>query len=121
MGIAFICKNVRSVRVFQLYLGVTDFGLPYYSISLLLNIVLTLMIVTRLALHSRDIRNALGPLAKTSGLYKTVITMLVESFSLYAATFPLFIGPWAAGCSAAVIFLPVIAETQVRAAVFVFS
>ena len=121
MGIAFICKNVRSVRVFQLYLGVTDFGLPYYSISLLLNIVLTLMIVTRLALHSRDIRNALGPLTKTSGLYKTVITMLVESFSLYAATFPLFIGPWAAGRSAAVIFLPVIAETQVRAAVFVFS
>ena len=36
------------------------FGLPYYLISLSLNILLTLMIVIRLALHIRNTRTALG-------------------------------------------------------------
>ena len=90
-----------------------NFGLPYFSISISLNILLTLMIVARLVLHSREIRTALGAPSGLTGLYKAIITMLVESSALYAVNSLLFVGPWGAGSHAADIFLPILAETQV--------
>ena len=90
------------------------FGAPYYSISLSLNIILTLMIVIRLIMHSRNIRNALGPLAQVSGLYRTIVTMLIESCALYGISILLFIGTWAAGSAYQLIFFPILAEIQVR-------
>lgn len=97
-----------------------NFGLPYFSISLSLNILLTLMIVTRLALHSRNIRSAMGAPAGASGLYETIITVLVESCAIYAVTSLLFVGSWGAKSHVADIFLPILAEIQVRT-VFYFS
>ena len=90
-----------------------NIGLPYFSISISLNILLTLMIVTRLVLHSREIRTAMGAPSGLTGLYKAIITMLVESSALYAVNSLLFVGPWGAGNHAADIFLPILAETQV--------
>ncbi|KAF9646468.1 hypothetical protein BDM02DRAFT_3012112 [Thelephora ganbajun] len=92
-----------------------NFGLPYFSISLSLNILLTLMIVGRLILHSRNIRNAMGVPAGASGLYRAIVTMLIESSALYAVNSLLFVGPWGANSHVADIFLPILAETQVRA------
>jgi uncharacterized membrane protein YgcG len=92
-----------------------NFGLPYFSISLSLNILLTLMIVGRLILHSRNIRKAMGVPAGATGLYKAVITMLIESSALYAASSILFVAPWGAKSHVADIFLPILAETQVIA------
>ena len=54
------------------------FGLPYFSISLSLNVLLTLMIVIRLMLHARDIRASMGGTG-IGGLYKVIVTMLIES------------------------------------------
>ena len=93
-----------------------NFGLPYFSISLSLNILLTLMIVTQLIRHSRNIRSAMGGPRGAGGLYKTIITVLVESSALYAVNSLLFVGPWGAKSHVADIFLPILAETQVRAA-----
>jgi len=92
-----------------------DFGVPYYSISLSLNVLLTLMIVIRLILHNRKFRNVTGGLAGTNGLYKAVVSMLVESCALYAVTFLLFIVPWASDDPVVNIFFPILAETQVIA------
>jgi hypothetical protein len=92
-----------------------DFGLPYFSISLSLNILLTLMIVTRLVLHSRNVRTAMGAPRGAAGLYKAIVTMLIESCTLYAVSSLLFVGPWGAGSHIADIFLPILAESQVRA------
>ena len=92
-----------------------NFGLPYFSISISLNILLTLLIVARLLLHSRQIRTAMGAPSGLTGLYKAIITMLVESSALYAVNSLLFVGPWGAGNHAADIFLPILAETQVCA------
>ena len=78
-----------------------------------LNILLTLIIVVRLILHSRTMRPSMGGPTGISGLYKDIVTMLVESSALYAISSLLFIGPWGAGNSAADIFLPILAETQV--------
>lgn len=72
------------------------------------------MIVTRLVLHSRNVRKAMGTSNDTGGLHKAIATMLVESAGLYAVAFLLFIGTWGANSPAQFIFLPVIAEVQVR-------
>ena len=92
-----------------------NFGLPYFSISISFNILLTLMIVIRLVLHGRNIHAATGSPAGIGGLYMTIATMFIESCALYGVTSLLFIGPWAVGNHAADTFLPVLAETQVRA------
>jgi len=90
-------------------------ALPYFSISLSLNVLLTLMIVVRLVLHGRNVRAATGSPVGISGLYKTVATMLIESSALFAVSSLLVIGPMAAGSSAiSNAFFPVLAETQVR-------
>lgn len=95
-----------------------DFGLPYFSISMALNIILTLMIVTRLVLHRRNVRTAMGAPGGATGLYNAIITMLIESSALYAINSLLFVGPWGAGNHAADLFLPILAETQVRVSFF---
>ena len=87
--------------------------LPHLSVSVLLNVLLTLMIVIRLVLHDRDVRAAIGSPTGMSRLYKTIVTMLIESCALYAVISLLLIGLWAAGNAASGIFLPLISVIQV--------
>ena len=89
-------------------------GLPYYTISLSLNILLTIMIVIRLAVHTRNVRNVLG-IRGTGGVYKAVVTMLIESCVISAVSSLLVIGPWAADSPITNVFLAILPETQVRA------
>ena len=114
MGIAYIYQVARTFDLDATSGTLADFGTPYYAISISLNVLLTLMIVTRLIRHSRNIRIAMGASARVGGLYKTAITMLVESCALYAVSYILFIGPWAIGNPVSNIFFPILAETQVR-------
>ena len=90
-----------------------DLILPHLSISVLLNVLLTLMIVIRLILHDRSVRAAIGSPTGMSRLYKTIVTMLIESSALYAVNSLVLIGLWAAGSPASGIFLPLISPTQV--------
>src|SRR5579872_3363175 len=62
----------------------TEVFTSYYSLTLALSVILTSMIIIRLALHNRNLRNAIGSQGATGGLYRTIILMPVESFSLYA-------------------------------------
>jgi len=114
MGIVFIYQTSQPNGSIWNSVAI-DFGLPYFSISVSLNVLLTLMIVTRLVLHSRNIRTAMGAPAGASGLYRAVVTMLIESSALYAVNSLLFVGPWGSGSHVADIFLPILAETQVIA------
>lgn len=91
------------------------FGLPYLSISVSLNIVLTLMIVVRLVLRARDVRAAMGFPAGISGLYKSIATMLIESSALFSVSSLLVIGTWASQNPAANTFPHILSETQVCA------
>ena len=100
-------------------LGV-DLNLSFYSISISLNVLLTLMIVIRLILHQRNIQAAMGVRPGAGGMYKAVVTMLVESYALYAVTFLIFIVPWAMNNYAAYIFAPIGAATQVRVVSCIF-
>jgi hypothetical protein len=89
-------------------------GIPYFSVSISLNVLLTLIIVTRLILHSRSVGSALGPLVRPSRLYNAIVTILIESSALYALFSLLFIATWATKTRAIGLFLPILAETQVR-------
>jgi hypothetical protein len=94
----------------------TSLEILYHSIALSLNLLLTLMIIARLALHSRNIRNAIGASSGAGGLYTALITMLVESSALYAICYLLYMIPTAAGSYVGYIFSPVLGQVQVRAA-----
>lgn len=90
----------------------------YFIISLSLNVLLTLMIVARLVLHIRNIRNAMGTSGGAGGLYKPIISILVESCALYASSFLVYIVTWSLNGSSQFIseaFQPILAEAQVRA------
>ena len=89
-------------------------ALPYFTISLSLNIILTLMIVIRLILRARETRAALG-ITGIGGLSKAIVTMLVESSTLFAVSSLLVLGPWSARSGVVNIFFPVLSENQVRA------
>ena len=103
----------------------SQFGVPYLSISVSLNILLTLMIVVRLALHGRNIRAATGSAAGISGLYNAVSTMLIESCALFTVSSLVVVAAlvrtksnrpavFYPGMSVVDIFFPILAETQVR-------
>ena len=57
----------------------------------------------------------MGGREKISGLYKAALAMLIESCGLYAINSLLFIVPWGIGSYVASIFLPILAQIQVRA------
>ena len=90
-------------------------SLAYFSISLSLNILLTLMIVVRLIVYGRNIRAATGPPAGVNGLYKTIATMLIESSAMFAVTSVLYIGLAGSGNQVMDLFSPILCEVQVCA------
>ena len=67
MGILIIYETWRPLLSAQILVA-DNFIIPYYSISLSLNAILTLMIVIRLALHSKSLRDAMGPLSRPDRL-----------------------------------------------------
>ena len=90
-------------------------ALTYLSISVSLNVLLTLMIIIRLVLHTRNTRTALG-MTGLGGLSKSIVTMLVESCALYSASSLLVLGPMSADYNPiSNFFIPVLPATQVRA------
>ena len=108
MGIIYVCPAVKLTGI------AASSGLPYYLILLSLNILLTLMIVIRLIVHARITRAALGT-TRIGGLYKAVITMLVESCAIFTVSSLLVIGSLDALSPIADFFLPILHQTQVRA------
>ena len=107
MGIALIYQTATV----EIMLKGSWFGLPYFSIALSLNVVLTLTIVIRLIVHTRNTRTALG-LTGIGGMCKVIVTMLIESCLLYAVNSLLILGLIGTGIDNT--FLPVLSETQVR-------
>ena len=104
-GILIITFQARQLDVYNI-------SISHLSISVSLNILLTLTIVIRLVLHGRNVRAATGSRVGIGGLYKNIATMLIESCALYAVTSLLLIGLWVNRNSVANTFVPIHAETQ---------
>ena len=101
-----VCTVWRSTPI--------NVGIPY-SISVSLDVLLTLMIAIRFALLSREIRRLMNAPFKFGEVYKAIIAILGESLALYAITFLLWIGTWAVNNPVQHFFFQILAQTQVRA------
>ena len=112
LGIALICGI--EIPTFNIAAG-NAIEISCFSISVGLNVLLTLMIVARLALHSKNFRKAMGGSHGTGGLYQTIITVLVESCALYSASLTVYIGLFGAGNSAQFFIYPIVSVIQVGA------
>ena len=108
MGVMFVYQDARSPVTTNYWSAI-----PYISISISLDLLLTFMIAVRLVVYVRNTRTAMG-IVGIGGLCKAIVTMLVESSVIYAVTSLLFLVPWTAGNPTANIFLPILGHAQVR-------
>ena len=112
--------GIMRVHIISTQMGnpatVVALSTAYYSIPFSLNLLLTLMIVTRLLLHRRNIRCAVGTFGGAAGLYTTIVVMLVESYALYAIALLSYIVPRGLNSIVTVIPAQIIPSTQVRVA-----
>lgn len=88
-----------------------QFVLAYFTLSLSLNILLTLLIVLRLLIHRHRAREYLGATHATN--YTSIVAMLVESSALYTAFSLIFIVSYVRKSAVQNLFLPVLGEIQV--------
>ena len=114
MRITFIYQFSRPIGIPWDSFTIHQSGIPLFSISIALNVLLTLMIVARIVLVNRDIRNIMNAPVKLGGLYKAIVTSLVESCALYSVTCILWIASWNAGSPLSGVFYPVLVQIQVR-------
>ena len=114
-GILFIYETGRPTNPITLTIdAMVHFGAPYFAVSTFLNCLLTTMLVTRLTLHKRNIRNAMGASSGAGELYKTTVSILIESSAIFFIGLVLFLATWATRSPAQYIFLQILAQIQVR-------
>ncbi|KAH7908984.1 hypothetical protein BJ138DRAFT_1090304 [Hygrophoropsis aurantiaca] len=87
-----------------------NYTFPYFSLSLAINIIVTIMIVIRLLLFRRHIIRVLGPGHITD--HTSIAAMIVESASLYSIFSLLFLIPFAANNPVSNVFLQALGEAQ---------
>jgi len=92
----------------------TGSGVPYFSSSTSLNILLALLTVVQRILHNRSIQRATCAQGRTSGAYSAIVTMLIDCSSLSAVASLLSVGTWGAGVWVWDIFLQTLSQIQVR-------
>jgi len=79
-----------------------NFGVPYYAMSIGLNIVLTMLICGRLFYLSKWVVTALG--VEDARLYTNIMTIMVESAAPYSLVGIMFLVPYARGSEIAIAF-----------------
>ena len=117
-----LCAKHRryiAVGITFIHRGTVDYNfewstLPYPSISLSLNVLLTLVVVVRITPHARNARDAVE-LTVIGGLCKVVAIMLIEFCALYTVSLLSVIGTEAAGNPTVNFFMSIFPQTQVRA------
>lgn len=90
-----------------------QFTLPYFTISISLNIILTLLLVGRLLHMSHKARTSLGK--QHAATYISVAAMLIESAAPYAIVGLIFIISYARNSYVQNLVLPVLSQIMVRA------
>lgn len=85
----------------------------YFSLSIALNILLTLAIVTKLLIVRRRIKHHAAD-SERLAQYVTVSAMMVESAALYAVCGILFLVPWGLKNTVEQLVLPTLGQAEVR-------
>ena len=89
-----------------------QFSLPYFSVSISLNILLTLLLVGRLFYMSERAKRAIG--REHAATYSSIASMLIESAVPYAVTGLIFIITYARNSNVQNLVLPVLGQIMVR-------
>ncbi|THV07197.1 hypothetical protein K435DRAFT_710547 [Dendrothele bispora CBS 962.96] len=82
MGVTFGIQTASPAGLFAA--STASFAVPYFTISMSLNIILTLLIVVKIAYHRKNIAEALPEQRDSPRLYNLVSTMFIESAALYS-------------------------------------
>lgn len=93
-----------------------NFGTPYYTITIALNIIVTLLIVFRLQKLSRAVSQALG--RDTAKMYTSISSILIESAAPYSLVGIMFLIPYAMKSPTAISFGQVWAKITVCPSLF---
>jgi len=109
MSISLLVAMTRPDATFWTAASV-NFGLAYWSLSVSLNIILTVLIVVRLLSARNAVRKALG--RQHSEMYTSLAALLVESASLYSVTGLVFIITYARGSYVQNLVLPPLGQVQ---------
>lgn len=89
-----------------------NYTIPFYTLSLALNIIMTVAIVARLLLFRHRISSALGPGHGTQ--YTSIAAMVVESAAIYSSFSIVFLILFAINNPVSTVFLQSLGEIQVR-------
>ena len=95
------------------------FGIPYYTLTVSINVIVTVLIVYRLHKVSKVARETLGE--ESAKLYTGIAAMLIESAAPYSLTGIMFLIPYARGDAVAVAIGQVWAKFTVRDLCFVIT
>lgn len=88
------------------------FAVPYWSLSIALNILVTLIIVYRLLSLTKQVKMALSP--SHARTYTSISAMIIESAALYSITGMIFIICYARNSNVQNIVLPILGQVMVR-------
>ena len=88
-----------------------QFTLPYFAISIPLNVLLTLLLVVRLLRMSYDLRETLGK--EHGAAYTSIASTLIESATPYAIAGLVFIITYGRDSNVQNLVLPVLAQIMV--------
>ncbi|KIK65899.1 hypothetical protein GYMLUDRAFT_951611 [Collybiopsis luxurians FD-317 M1] len=87
-----------------------NFTIPYYALSLALNILVTLLIVFRLLLHRHRITRAMG--SSHGSQYTSLVAIVVESAAIYSSFALAFLIPFGLNSPVAQLFLQALSLIQ---------
>ncbi|THV05119.1 hypothetical protein K435DRAFT_826607 [Dendrothele bispora CBS 962.96] len=96
-----------------------NISIAFWSLSLGLNVILTLLISGRLLLARYHLKSTIGP--RYGQDYISVVNMLVESASLYSVWALVFLVTYARGSAAQNIFLPALGQIQAIAPLLILT
>jgi hypothetical protein len=88
-----------------------DFGVPYYALTIALNVIITTLICARLWKLGNAVRKALG--RESARMYTSVASMLIESAAPYSLVGIMFLVPYAMHSGTAIGFGQVWAKLTV--------
>lgn len=92
-----------------------NWTIPYYTMSLSLNIIVTILIAGRLLVYRNRISRVMG---KGHGAdYTSLAAMVVESAAIYSTFSIMFLVPFATGSPIAQLFLQALSPVQVSEAI----
>ncbi|KAH7910908.1 hypothetical protein BJ138DRAFT_48492 [Hygrophoropsis aurantiaca] len=90
-----------------------SFLFPYLSVSLAINVIISILTAGRLLYHRRRILHVLGP--GHGALYTSFAAMIVESAAVYSVVSLLYLIPYAVNSPLANAFMQILGEAQIIA------